>query len=130
MADSLAELCRRIKFKATPGSKPCPWDKRDPCQREHFRCTLSMDGRRMVVDFWGSVGSSKPPKCVDVLDCCLSDAGSYEDSTDIDDFHRNFCEGLGVSETLRIFNACKNRCKSLKRVLGADYDRFRNAERP
>ena len=67
------------------------------------------------------------PSVESVLNCLISDTESATGS------FNDFCANLGYSEdsmkAKRIYDACHRQDKHLKRLFGADYTMFINAER-
>lgn len=74
--------------------------------------TLSVETVRTLVL------NSSGPLSVDVLSCILSDAQTVEYCSSVDDFAAEFCEGLGFSETLRIWEACQEANRKVAALFG------------
>ena len=55
--------------------------------------------KKVKCNFGQSVSDGNtPPKIEEVLNCVVSDACLYDECSDIDDYARNYCEGMKISE--------------------------------
>lgn len=67
------------------------------------------------------------PERADVIYSLISDASLFEDSTDIDDFAANYCEGRKFSQVRESWEACEKTAKYLRLAFGGDFDAVREA---
>lgn len=108
----------RVSFKRVPkrpDAKPGDHFASDP-SRAHFHFTLTApNGRRFSGYFTSSVGDPNPPSLADLLECLASDASSYLNARDVDDFAAE----LGYTkprEAIRAHAACKRIAEAFERM--------------
>lgn len=94
-------------------------------QRE-WRVTLRYQGRRFTVPFFQGMGHTDDPTAADVVSCLTSDARGGEESFE------TFCGDYGYDVDSRkahaVWRQCARIAPRLRRLLGADFDVFANAE--
>ena len=93
----------------------------DSANMDHWRCTLTYEGRRMSVYYsMGSGHHGKEPTALEVLDCLAMDA-TYADESFAD-----FCGNCGYDtdsrKAERIYKACQSINVRLHKLLGADFE--------
>lgn len=74
-----------------------------------YRVTITNEGKRMGITFHDSVANfngSKKPNMVEVLYCVVSDAQSYENTDNAEDFAREFGYE-DIAFATKVFNACE-----------------------
>lgn len=126
---NLKDLSKNVRIINRKGIASLPWDKRDDWQKSahDWRLTLIYQGRRYSLDFWQGSAITEAPTVEGVLGCLLYDANSAEE-----DFE-SWCLSLGYDEDSRkverMYRACIKTSKRLRKLLGADYELFLNAER-
>jgi hypothetical protein len=123
----LQKLCeqKHVRIKAVYGGvEPSP---RFPAGHHPYKITLRYKGRQLTVPFFCGPAITREPSAADVLSCLISDGQCYENTEDIDEFHREF-GGDSIKETLRAYTACEKMSKKIKDFLGDDYELFANAE--
>lgn len=124
----LAHIAKDVKIKVVGGAT-LDWSKQDKWQQNAngYRVTLSYQGRRMSLDFWQGTGIKNKPTATGVLECILSNAQASEEHFE------EFCASYGYDQDSRkaekIWRFCIKTKERLKKLLGADYNRFMIAER-
>ena len=132
---TLEEMATKVEIASvlTPGVEP-DWGE---WSGNAWSVTLTYDGRKLTVPFFMGSGlvtrggrwPGRPiaPTAMDVLECLLSDAQAGEST-----FH-DFCEDFGYDEDSRsaekLWHSCQNTLIEMRKLLGADYDTFMDAER-
>ncbi len=125
----LEDLAQKVKTTSVRGTR-LPWEKEDKWQREAYgyTCTLSYKGRRMTVDFWMGRGIGHEPYSLDVLSSLLSDASTYDNARDFEDW----ASELGLDPDSRkaemTYREVGRQTEKLKKLLGDDYETFLYAE--
>lgn len=100
----------------------------------HWRCTLTYKPksgakpRRITTPFSQGSAFTEQPTAADVLGSLLLDASTSRDSLDVDDYAANYCEGLKISETLRLYRQSLAAHKKITEFLGAHRERCERAE--
>lgn len=101
------------------------WEKDKRQIHNHYTLVIKNEqGTATTFDFWGSVHdyeTKRTPNVKGALECVLSDALSGFEHDNIDDFAEElgYTNDTKVSETMRIFNLCKEAGEKLKK-LGLD----------
>lgn len=123
--ETLSALVQRIGIESkevdnNPNISGDAWDA------NHYCVTLRYDGRQMTTYFSMGIGLTDKPSAIEVVGCLVRDAhySSYSFS--------EFCYDLGYDEDSRsaerTWKAIKKQTTRLRRLLGADYERFMAAE--
>jgi hypothetical protein len=112
------EFLRRNGLKlriSLSNSKPCPFNPDHA--GNHYRVTLSGEGRRITFDFWGSAKDAdehKKPSTHTIMNTVADESHSPED------FH-DFCLAYGYDEDsrtdLQVFRRCDRFAKRLREFL-------------
>jgi hypothetical protein len=106
-----------------------PWASYSEWQRNAhpYRVTLTYQRRRLTIDYWMGLSLTSEPTADDVIDSLLLDANAGDQTFD------EFCSDMGLDSDSRkaeaTWKACKRSAKGVRRLLGADYDTFQEAER-
>lgn len=110
----------RVLATAKRGTnKPVPPGMRD---MDAWTVTLRYQGRQMTVPFFMGYGyRGHAPDAAIVLEALLSDAASYENLQDVDDFMAEFGYD-SRREAMRIYKMIENQTRRLQRFLGDDYE--------
>ena len=88
---------------------------------DHWKVTLRMGTRRMTTTFSMGMGHhGAQPDLADVLDCLASDASSYINSRDFEDFCSEFGYDTDSRKAERTYKACGHNAKRLERFLGSE----------
>ena len=98
-----------------------------PAGSRHYRVTLHYKRRQMTVPFSCGPAIEREPSAEDVLECLLSDSyGAYQT-------FEQWCSDLGYDsdsrKAERTYRAVVRQDGQTRRLLGADYDKFIEAER-
>lgn len=97
-----------------------------PAGSSHWKCVLvsKADGRRrLTVYFSQGPAISREPSVEDLLDCLASDAATWENAQDFEDWARDLGYDPDSRKAERIYRAVEKQAKGLKRLLGDDaYD--------
>lgn len=114
-AHGVSMTARQVDHNPTPADDD--WAR----TADHWRCTLTCGGRRMVLTFSKGAGhNGKPAELREVLDCVASDAAGVENARDFADW----CGDCGYSEDSRkaerIYRICQRQAASLLRLLGRE----------
>jgi hypothetical protein len=124
-----------VGFYYLPGAK-LDRSLQDKWQRESrgYSCRLVYQNRVMTVDFWQGQGIKSDPSAQDVLDCLLSDASSFDNARDFEDWASEF--GFNIEEDpellkrdRKIYSNVRRQTERLKKLLGKHYEEFLEAER-
>lgn len=128
MNKTLKQLASRVRIVCSFGA----WldrDKQDEWQQKAtgWHCTLRYEGRQYSFDFWQGQGVAGEPTVEGVLECLLNDAQAGQENFE------EFCRELGYDQDSRraeqIWKACRATERSMRRLLGEDYEAFLYAER-
>ncbi len=84
----------------------------------HFRCRLSCGKRSFGLYFSQGSAHTSNPTLSDVLECIVSDARGYDDSTDFDDWASQYGYETDSRKAERIYRAVKKQAEQLKRTVG------------
>jgi hypothetical protein len=124
---TLSELATKIAISSKLGSSVA-FDRMDDWQKKAnaYRVTLRYQRRTMTIDWWQGTGIADDPDAASVISALLSDAnagaGTFEE----------FCSDMGYDSDSRkaekTWRACKRINPQIRRLLGADFDQFANAE--
>lgn len=127
MVDTLKALAGTVAIDVTYGAT-MPYDLQDKWQREAhgYRVTLKYQRRRYTCNFWMGSAHTDEPTSADVLNSLLLDASA--DAMSFEDWCSDFGAEPDSRKAERTYRACLKAAKGIKRLLGADYDRFRDAE--
>jgi hypothetical protein len=128
---TLKELARKVDLTFTHGATLTVAERDEQsdwqCNANSYRCTLNYQGRRYSFNYWQGIGIKDGPTAEGCLDSLLSDADAAGET------FGEFCGNMGYDEDSRtaerIYTACRKEGVSLKRLLGGDYETFRDAER-
>ena len=126
---TLKALCDKVRCTSQYGKLKTPWDKLDEWQRQahQYLVTLTYQRRRMTVEFFMGPALTEEPTADGVLECLLSDANGVEEH--FDEWCRGFGYDIDSRKAERTYRACEEIAKKLRRLLGADYETFMDAER-
>lgn len=110
---------------------PIKFSAREVCERPdnlmsestyHFQCKLVGPQHRMSLYFSLGAACSIPPTLEEVLDCLASDASSYENAKDFENWARDYGYSEDSRAAEKVYRAVKRSSEQLKRVLGeTDY---------
>lgn len=114
---SLADFIAAHGIKMTSRQVDRNPNMEDSGTMDHWRCTITCAGRRMVLTFsQGSGHHGNAPDLADILNCCASDSSALDETFD------DWCSNLGYStdsrKAHRIFRACVNQTTRLQKLLG------------
>jgi hypothetical protein len=126
--NKLSDLCKNVSVMVRDGAN-LSWEKQDDWQKKAngYRIRLRYKGKQMSIDFWQGTGITHEPEAAGVLECLLSDATCGDESFE------DFCSDMGYDEDSRraerVYRHCKKINKSLKALLGDDYETFLYSDR-
>jgi hypothetical protein len=86
----------------------------------HYKVTLSFNGKRFTTYFSQGYGITKGPMAEDVLECLISDATSYEQSENFEDWTANLGFSSDSLKAKRTYGIVGKQTEKLKKFLG-DY---------
>lgn len=124
----LGKLCesRNVRAEVRYGvdeNKRPEWAGRE---MHPWTITLRYRGRRLTVPFFTGSALTGEPSAADVLGCLVSDARATEQDFD------EWCGDLGFDtdscSAKKTYDACVKMGHKVRRLLGADFDAFCNAE--
>lgn len=123
-----------IGFSFTHGAKlDRSLQERWQLDSRDFSCRLTYQGRSMTVDYWMGRGIKHDPTVTEVLDCLLSDASSFDNARDFDDWASEFGydteDPAVLKQAKKTYNAIRKQAERLKTLLGDAYEEFISAER-
>ena len=124
---TLAKLAERVQIEVGTDVRKA-WGQQDEWQQtaNGYRITLRYQGRRMSLDFWQGTGIKDEPTAAGVLECLLLDV--VEEGTGFN----NWCDEYGLDsdsrKALRTYKTCVRQTAKLRKLLGDDFDTFRDAE--
>ena len=110
----------------------------------HWLCTLTCNGRKMVVPFTQGaayvqmrktdrntlIAEPTPPELDRVLDCLASDASGYDNSRDFEDWCSEYGYDTDRRKAEKCYRDCGEQAKHLRHLLGEDsYRELLEAER-
>jgi hypothetical protein len=147
----LEVLCKELGVEATATKRVLTQeDEKDEWKRKAFawNATLKYQGREMTVPFFcgeahvqksnrfykgafeqgGEWVAPKPPTAADVLSCLLSDASSYDNAVDFNEWAQDLGADEDSISAKKTYDTIGEQSKKLKRLLGEDYDRLAAAE--
>lgn len=94
---------------------------RDWQDADHWKCVLKGAGSQMTIYFSMGYGhNGKAPKAADILDCLASDAASYENAQDFEDWAPDFGYDTDSRKAEGVYKAVSKGAAKLKRFLGPD----------
>jgi hypothetical protein len=128
MEKTLKELINEkgLKMTCTYGAK----ENADFKNSDGWTVTIYNDKKRYTFAFYMGYGhNGKEPDIENVMDCILSDASSYENARDFEDFANEFGYDTDSRKAEKIYKACGKEAERLKKLLGEDYETFIYAER-
>lgn len=116
----LGDFAARLSFRAKPAQHSAneyEWQRR----ATKWRCTLTLDGRRMsVLIYMGPAHGNRPPKVDEVLELLASNAAAAKE-----DF-AEFCANRGYDPDSRrvelVWKTCKSLATRLKRLFVDEYE--------
>lgn len=123
----LEDLAKKVRIRVEYGCN-LPIEKQDEWQQNanSYRCTLFYEKRSFSFDYWQGTGIPEDPTAAGCLESLLSDASCSEDFGD-------FCSEFGYDTDSRnaekIHKGCLKVAKSMKRLLGKDFEKFMESER-
>lgn len=109
---SPVEECTPLMPKAFPAFTSWKWT-----------VELHYEGRTFVTTFTQGVGHENPPTFNDLMYCLLSDARGIEAMT-FEDWCSEFGWDADSRKVLKIFEACRGIGVSMRKLLGADYEKL------
>lgn len=123
---TLKELAQGIGITAVRGAHK-DWDKMDEWQQKanDWRITLRYKGHSMSFDYWQGQGIKENPKVEGVMENIVSDASVNDMS--FEDFCSEFGYDTDSRKAEKTYNQCVKQTKSLKRLLGIDFEKFLTA---
>ncbi len=123
--ETLKQLCERVLIRSAPCERTDGIVGWAPGS-SHYKCHLTYNGRTCTVQFSMGPALCKEPTAFDVLSCLISDASGCLDSFE------SWCGDYGYDvdsrKAERIWKACIKSAAKTRRLLGADFDRFAQAE--
>ena len=130
--EQLADVCAALGITC----EAHPWGERTesrfgthPWKHTLWSCVLRFEGREHgPFEYRMGTGCKDGPTVADTVYSLLADASTFRDARDIDDFAANYCQDLGVMETLRIYRACEDANTAMAKFLGEHRDRCERAE--
>jgi hypothetical protein len=126
MVSELERLCeaRRVKIESTYGAVELPegWAR----DAHPYKVTLRYQGRRLTVPFFMGSAHTSEPSAADVISCLCSDARSGEQS--FEDFAGEFGYDVDSRKAEKTWRQCVATGPRVRRLLGADFEAFANAE--
>ena len=111
---------------------PMP-DRRPPWQADSevwagdgWKVTFFRNDRQLTVPYWmGPALGGRTPVKVEVMECLLADASTFENADGgFDAWCDEYGYGFDDVRALRIFKATRAQARKLKQFLGDDYDDF------
>ena len=84
----------------------------------HYRCRIKCGRKSFGLYFSQGEGVKGVPTLAGVLDCLASDAASYENAKDFEDFAAEFGYDSDSRSAERIYRAIRRQAEQLKRTLG------------
>ncbi len=114
-----------IVFPMTHRRPPWLYD-REVWDGEGWKVTFFREGRQLTVPYWmGAALGGRTPVKVEVMECLLTDASTFENADgDFDAWRYDYGYGFDDARAQRIFNATRVLVRKLKRFLGDDYAAF------
>ena len=88
----------------------------------NFHVMLSMGERRMHCFFSTGAGWTRDPEVVDVLQCLISDALSYENAASFEDWAEEYGYNQDSRKAERLFKVISEQSGKLKRFMGDKYE--------
>jgi len=128
VADTIKALAKAIRCSAQYGDTAKPYDQYDDWQKSAhpYRVTLRYRRRQLTTDYWMGQAHTSEPDAASVINSLLLDARCGEMTFD------EFCSEMGCDVDSRkaeaTHRACERTAKAVRRLLGADFDRFANAD--
>lgn len=114
----------------------CDWADENPNMDDmpdgstHYRCLLRYGRRRLTVPFSMGPAHCKEPELADVLDCLASDACSYDNARDFEDWCAEYGYDTDSRKAERTYRAVERQREGLYRLLGDEaYRELLEAER-
>lgn len=86
----------------------------------HYKVTLKHGPKRFTTFYSAGSGAPEPPEADEVLDSLASEASSYEDSRDFEDWAANNEYDTDSRRAERMYHAVKGIAEKLKNFLGED----------
>lgn len=89
----------------------------------HFRCRLSCGKRSFGFYFSQGSAHTQDPTISDVLDCMVSDANGYDNTSDFEDWASEYGYETDSRKAEKTYRAVKKQAEQLKRTVGeANYE--------
>lgn len=117
---TLAEFIERHGVKMTATTTDHNPHMDNDRQMDHWRCTLTCGGRRMVLTFSKGMGHhGKPAELREVLSCIAMDTAGVENARDFADWCSEYGYDTDSRKAERTYRQCTRQAASLKRLLGS-----------
>jgi len=111
---------QRVGLRPTPATDN-PHMLGDRKQMTHWRCVLQVADRRMTVYFsMGSAHGQRQPTVVEVLDCLASDAATYENAEDFENWARELGYSPDSRQAEKTYAIVRKQAEQLSRLLGTE----------
>ena len=116
---TLQDITRGVRLTSTwVDRNPHMDDSRD---MDHWRCTLSAEGRRMVVYYSKGFGhNGEEPTVAELLDCLASDAAGVENATGLVDWCAEYGYDANSRSAERTYRTIQRQSDRLRFVLGEE----------
>jgi hypothetical protein len=128
MMSSLDRLCRNrgVKITSTFGGAEVPegWTP----GTHGYKCVLRYQGRQATVPFFMGPAHCKEPTAADVLHCLCSDTRSVDNARSFTDWCADFGYDSDSRKAEATYSSCIKLGTKVKRLLGADFELFADAE--
>jgi len=120
---TIATFCRKYNIRADAvmvDSNPHITDM--PAGSAHYRVTLKRPGRQMTVFYSMGPALCREPSASEVLSCLISDATSFDNARDFDDWCSNYGYDTDSRKAERIYKTVEAQAGKLKSFLGHLYN--------
>ena len=119
---SLADFITRapIRFTVRPADRNPNMGSRD-AGASHWRCTLTLNGKRMTVPFSQGSAHTFPPTLADVLNCLALDASGFENAGDFASWCGEYGYDTDSRKAEKIYKTVGRQAASLKSLLGPEF---------
>jgi len=107
--------CEQVDRNPRMDSDP-EWDR----TATHYRCTLRVGRRRMIVYFSQGSAHTSEPDIASVLDCVAFDTGSVKSARDFEEWASGFGYDADSRKAECTFKVIARQAADLNRLLGAD----------
>jgi hypothetical protein len=91
-----------------------------PAGSVHWRCTLKVGRRSMVVYFSQGPAVCREPTAEDVLDCLASDASGYENAGSFEEWCGEYGYDTDSRKAEKTYKAIEKQCDGLGRLFSPD----------